>query len=249
MTTLSKPRIAVLLFPGTNCHEETAYAFQHATGQAGGDATIVLINELCDGTKRLSDFDASILAGGFSYGDHVAAGRIASIFLTSKLGDDVRQLLIDRKPILGICNGFQILTETGLLPSGTLGQRHVALLQNNSAVFEHRPVQLLFQNTECIFTRNLAGRTLMFPSAHAEGRISSSHGLNVACRYVDENGRPTEAYPANPNGSPMGIAGITDPTGLIFGLMPHPERAIEDWHASQDGRLIFHNLISYLNQS
>ncbi|MBU0598563.1 phosphoribosylformylglycinamidine synthase I [Patescibacteria group bacterium] len=244
---ISKPKIAILTTPGTNCHEETAYAVE----QAGGQAEILLIRYLLEGVQKIVDYQSLIIPGGFSWGDHIAAGRVAGVHLIARLREQI-QILLDRNaPIAGICNGFQILSETGLLPNRELGVRSLALLQNLSARFESRKVRLKFPQSGCIWTQGLADRTLVMPIpvAHAEGRLSRSDGIIPACYYIDEQEEATGDYPGNPNGSPEGIAGITDETGLIFGLMPHPERAVEEWHCSTDGRLIFSSLISFLNQS
>lgn len=247
MIIKQRPLVAILAAPGTNCHEETAYAVD----QAGGQSQIVLVTNLMEGSDELTNYASVIIPGGFSWGDHLAAGRIEGIHLVSCLKDQMKALLARKKPILGICNGFQVLAETGLLPHGTLGKRGLALLQNRSAVFESRIVRLVFKESDCIWTRGLAGQTFAFPIpvAHAEGRLSTREGVRPVCYYVDQSETATEEYAENPNGSPGGIAGITDESGLIFGLMPHPERAVEEWHCSTAGRQIFNNLISFLSES
>jgi phosphoribosylformylglycinamidine synthase len=248
----SRPTVAVLYAPGINCHEETAFAVEYA----GLQAKIVNFHNVLTGDENLVKYQAVVVPGGFSWGDHLGAGRIFGVHLIARTADQLSQLVEDGKPILGICNGFQVLVETGLLPNRTIGNRKVALLQNQSAVFESRWVDLLVMNSHSIWTKGLEGRVLRMPVAHGEGRLYWHCGDNlfknfekvgihpVVCYAKD--GRPTEEYPANPNGTVGGIAGICDSTGLIFGLMPHPERAVLPWHGSTDGMLLFKNLAEYL---
>src|SRR5690349_3860769 len=171
--------------------------------------------------------------------------------LVARLRGQLVRFLDAKKPLLGICNGFQVLTEAGILPGRTPGTRSMALLENQSARFEDRKVRMIVSNEKCIWTDGLAGRVLNMPSAHGEGRpFAGATALPPAIRavfhYGDEQGRPTADYPANPNGSPGAVAGITDETGLVLGLMPHPERASLPAHYSQDGLAIFCNLTKWL---
>ncbi|NLG83779.1 MAG: phosphoribosylformylglycinamidine synthase I [Firmicutes bacterium] len=236
------PKLGILYAPGTNCHEETAFAVEYA----GGRPAILLLDEVIARPRLILDYAALIIPGGFSYGDHLAAGRIFAVRFVHHLAEILREFLAGGRPILGICNGDQILMETGLLPAGTIGERHGALTRNRSARFEDRWVALAAAE-ETFWTAGLVGRPLRLPSAHGEGRlvVAPGDGLRVAFHYVDEKGRPTEAYPANPSGSPGGIAGIYDPGGLVLGLMPHPERAVLPVHGSQDGLGIFANLVRF----
>ncbi|MGQ9778418.1 MAG: phosphoribosylformylglycinamidine synthase I [Bacillota bacterium] len=236
------PKIGILYAPGTNCHEETAFAVEYA----GGRPAILLLDEAIARPRRLLDYAALIIPGGFSYGDHLAAGRIFAVRLIHHLAETIREFLATGRPILGICNGDQVLMETGLLPVGTIGNRQGALTQNRSARFEGRWVSLA-ATEETFWTAGLAGRILRIPSAHGEGRliVAPETKTRVAFHYVDEEGRPTETYPANPSGSPGGIAGIYDPSGLVLGLMPHPERAVLPVHGSQDGLGFFVNLVRF----
>ena len=240
---------AVLYSPGTNCYEETAAAIE----LAGGKAELVLLKDLLDGLKRLDNFQAAVIPGGFSYGDHLGAGRIFATMLVARLRDQLVRFLDAKKPLLGICNGFQVLTEAGILPGRTPGRRSLALLENQSARFEDRKVRMIVSNEKCIWTEGLAGRVLNMPSAHGEGRpFAGETGSPPAARavfhYGDDQGRTTMDYPANPNGSPNAVAGITDESGLVLGLMPHPERASLPAHYSQDGLSIFRNLNKWLKQ-
>jgi len=238
---------AVLYSPGTNCHEETAAAIE----LAGGKSEFVLLRDLLDGQARLDQYQAAVIPGGFSYGDHLGAGRIFATLLVAQLREQLVEFLAARKPLLGVCNGFQVLTEAGILPQRTPGERELALVANLSARFEDRKVRLLVSGEKCMWTESLAGQILEFPSAHGEGRplAHTTHGLSslhVVFRYGDANGNPTEHYPENPNGAPEAIAGVTDDTGLVLGLMPHPERASLATHSSQDGFRLFQNLVRYL---
>jgi phosphoribosylformylglycinamidine synthase len=243
---MSKAVTAVLYAPGTNCHEETIAAIE----LAGGQARLVLLRDLMDGRDRLENYQAAVVPGGFSYGDHLGAGRVFGIALVARLSQQLGAFLDQKKPMLGVCNGFQVLTEAGILPSRTPGKRSMALIENQSARFEDRKVQLAVSNEECIWTNGLAGKVLNMPSAHGEGRPlvceTGSNGTRVALRYVDSSGNPTMHYPENPNGAPGSVAGVTDKTGLILGLMPHPERASFPAQYSQDGLRVFQNLVAWL---
>jgi len=246
---MSQAITAILYAPGTNCHEETAAAIE----LAGGKAELVLLKDLIDGDKRLDDYQAAVVPGGFSYGDHLGAGRIFATMLVARLRDQLVRFLDAKKPLLGICNGYQVLTEAGILPGRTPGQRSMALLENQSARFEDRKVRLIVSSEPCVWTEGLEGQVLEMPSAHGEGRpLLCATNLPTATRavfyYGDENGRPTMDYPDNPNGSPGAVAGITDESGLVLGLMPHPERASLPGQYSQDGLRIFRNLAKWLKK-
>lgn len=238
-----KPTVAVLYGPGINCHEETAFALE----LAGLEAKVANLQDILNGDDDLTRYQAVVVPGGFSWGDHLGAGRIFGIHLVARLADQLEKLVEAGKPVLGICNGFQILVETGLLPNRTIGERDAALLQNKSATFESRWVELVVTDTDSIWTRGLDGRVLRMPVAHGEGRLYWENGNSIRPMLCySKDGQPTEEYPANPNGAPGGVAGICDSTGLIFGLMPHPERASLEWHGSADGMEIFNNLAHYL---
>jgi phosphoribosylformylglycinamidine synthase len=246
---MSQERTAILYAPGTNCHEETAAAIE----LAGGSAELVLLKDLIDGDCRLDDYQAAVIPGGFSYGDHLGAGRIFATMLVARLRDQLVRFLGAQKPLLGICNGYQVLTEAGVLPGRMPGRRTMALIENESARFEDRKVRLVVSTQKCVWTEGLPGQVLRMPSAHGEGRpLLSASGWSSETRpvfyYGDEHGRPTMDYPSNPNGSPGAVAGITDKSGLVLGLMPHPERASLPTQYSQDGLRIFQNLVKWLKQ-
>jgi phosphoribosylformylglycinamidine synthase len=240
---------AILYAPGTNCHEETAAAIE----LAGGKAKLVLLSDLIRGGTRLDDYQAAIVPGGFSYGDHLGAGRIFATMLVARLSEQLVGFLGAKKPLLGICNGYQVLTEAGILPGRTPGERAMALLENQSARFEDRKVSLIVSKQKCAWTEGLAGQTLEMPSAHGEGRHyfgapNAPANSRAVFHYGNRDGRTTMSYPDNPNGSPEAVAGVTDESGLVLGLMPHPERASLPGQYSQDGLKIFQNLVRLLKQ-
>ena len=167
LTPNTRPLVAVLYGPGINCHEETAFAVE----LAGLEARVVNFHDVMEGKDALTKYQALVVPGGFSWGDHLGSGRIFGLHLIARAADQLRELVDSGKPILGICNGFQILVETGLLPDGKVGTRGCALLQNKSAVLESRWVDLLVTDTQSIWTQGLEGRILRMPVAHGEGRL------------------------------------------------------------------------------
>lgn len=244
---MSQATTAILYAPGTNCHEETAAAIE----LAGGKAELVLLRDLLDGRVGLDKYQAAVVPGGFSYGDHLGAGRIFAMTLVAQLREQLVEFLDAKKPLLGVCNGFQVLTEAGILPSRSPGSRSMALIENQSARFEDRKVRLAVSVEKCMWTEGLEGQTLQMPSAHGEGRplfceSGDPESRRVVFRFADSDGRRTMAYPDNPNGAPDGVAGITDSSGLVLGLMPHPERASFPAQYSQDGLKLFKNLVQWL---
>ena len=246
---MSRPETAILYAPGTNCHEETAAAIE----LAGGTSELVPIRDLLDGRTRLSQYQAAVIPGGFSYGDHLGAGRIFGTMLVARLRDQLVEFLDAAKPLLGVCNGFQVLADAGILPARTPGKRSMVLLDNQSAHFEDRKINLVVSNEKSMWTEGLAGEVLKMPTAHGEGRplfcaTAQSPQARVAFRFSDPQGQPTHQYPENPNGAPAAVAGIMDATGMILGLMPHPERASLPAHYSQDGLKLFQNLVKWLRR-
>jgi phosphoribosylformylglycinamidine synthase len=246
---MKRVRVLILRAAGTNCDMETAFAFQ----LAGADTELVHVNELTSKRKKLDGFQILAIPGGFTYGDDIASGKILANELKFELEDGMRRFVKDGNLIIGICNGFQILVKAGLLPNlaGDLKTIDTTLTLNDSARFEDRWVYLKkfqipnskFQRnskfqipnskTACVWTEGIDD-VIYLPVAHAEGKFIpkddavlrrlKKEGM-IVFKYVDEKGKRAE-YPANPNGSVEGIAGICDPSGRIFGLMPHPERHI-----------------------
>ncbi|EPR30691.1 phosphoribosylformylglycinamidine synthase [Alkalidesulfovibrio alkalitolerans DSM 16529] len=223
---------------GTNCHKESA----HAARLAGADrADVVFFSDLRAGRVKLADYNLLIFPGGFLDGDDLGAAQAAALrwrYMADAEGrplvEDLKSFFDDGGLILGICNGFQLLVKLGLLPAigGDYFQRTASLSNNDSARFEDRWVWLAAnQKSPCVFTKGLD--RLYLPVRHGEGKLvfeddaamRAAMGANLhALSYVHpETGLPTEEYPFNPNGSPHGIAGLTDPSGRILGLMPHPE--------------------------
>lgn len=224
---------------------------------------MVHIKRLLDGSVRLDRYQILVIPGGFTYGDDISAGKILANELSLKLAEQLAAFHQADKLILGICNGFQVLVKAGLLPelNFTAGQQ-VTLVHNDSGKFEDRWVWLQIHASPSPFTRTTPGR-LYLPVAHAEGKfaVRSQEVLDqllanrqVVLTYVAADGSDA-AYPDNPNGSIMGIAGICDPSGRILGLMPHPERHIHPTHHPRwtregaapegDGATIFHNAVAY----
>lgn len=225
-----KPKVIVLTGYGINCDEETAFAFKIA----GAESEIIHVNDLISGEKKLENFQILAFPGGFSYGDDTGSGKALANKIRSNLWNDLIQFIGDKKLIIGICNGFQVLTNLGLLPSDERdwGKRELALRYNTSNRFQCRWVNLKIESDKCIFTKGIKNLTL--PVAHGEGlffaRDNILKSLNknnqVVLRYSKEGKKANGEFPFNPNGSLEDIAGVCDPTGRVLGLMPHPERAI-----------------------
>ncbi|MFI5457583.1 MAG: phosphoribosylformylglycinamidine synthase I [Isosphaerales bacterium] len=227
-----RPRAIVLRAPGTNCDEETADAWQ----RAGALAVTWHINRLIESQADLDRFQILTIPGGFSYGDDLGAGRILATRLRTALGEGLRRFHERGGLVLGICNGFQVLVRAGLLPGGPF-HCPTTLAPNDSGRFEDRWVRLLPRPGLSPFVT--FSDPIELPVAHGEGRYVTSDPAHpqllegtgqVVLQYADPGGRPTQDYPANPNGSARAIAGVCDPTGRIFGLMPHPERHLVPWH-------------------
>ncbi len=197
-----KPRVCVLRTDGTNCDEETAYAFE----KVGGEPRLVHVNELRSGEQSLRQYQALALPGGFSYGDDVASGKILAVELVSQLASEVQQFIDRDGLVIGICNGFQTLVRAGLLPFRHLGDMQVTLTINDSGRFECRWISMVAeQPSQCIFTHGIT-EPIELPVAHGEGKffahatdleLMEADGL-VALRYA-EYGKATMQYPANPN--------------------------------------------------
>jgi phosphoribosylformylglycinamidine synthase len=191
-----------------------------------------LIGRLLESSTLLDGAQLLTIPGGFSFGDDLGAGRILAARLGAVLGDAIRRFHDRGGLILGICNGFQVLARAGLLPGGDSAP--ATLAHNDSGRFESRWVRLKVEPGACAF---LSGREpIELPVAHGEGKFLMTDepaierleaAGQIVLQYADEDDKPTQSYPANPNGSARAIAGVCDPTGRILGLMPHPERHIE----------------------
>lgn len=239
---MSRPPVLIPHASGTNRDDEAAQAIR----LAGGEPTIAHVNELRSGTVRIADYAAILLPGGFSYGDALGAGGRLALELRTWFAEELATAASAGKPMLGICNGFQVLVKAGLLP-GPMGEtRSVTLTENAEGRFECRWVTLSVEPAcRSGWLGAIAGATMRCPIAHGEGRLAVADGASaerlenglVAFRYLADGARPTSrkpvaaagAYPANPNGSVNDIAGICDEGGTIVGLMPHPEDHVLDW--------------------
>lgn len=224
---MKKPRVCVLRSAGTNCDKETSFSFQ----KAGAVAELVHINQFSSRQKYLDDYQILAIPGGFSYGDDFGAGKILANELRYKLADDLKKFLKEGKLIIGICNGFQILVKSGLLPDSATLKQETSLIINDSGKFEDRWVYLRKLQSRCVWTNGLP-EVIYLPVAHGEGKfITKDNSVlerlkrngQIVFRYYYSKSRFAN-YPYNPNGSTWDIAGICDETGRILGLMPHPER-------------------------
>jgi phosphoribosylformylglycinamidine synthase I len=264
-------RVCIMRVGGTNCDAETKRAFD----DLGVRTEIVHLNELAQ-KRNLLDYSALVIPGGFSHGDYVRAGAILAKGIMVKLGKSLKEFVREERPILGICNGFQVLVEMGLLPGfeGIGRYPEAALATNNPIGYRCAWIYIKHENAgKCVFTRKVPkDKVLRIPVAHAEGRFIFSKErekpyLNrlydndqLVFRYCDRAGEYAEGeYPINPNGAFHDIAAICNPNGTILGLMPHPERAYYSWHLSDwtrresiskycDGRLIFESMVEYLEE-
>ena len=253
---MSKVKVLVMRAPGTNCDNETAFAFR----KAGAAADLIHVNRFISREKRLADYQIMVIPGGFIYGDDIAAGKILANEMKLKLGDDIQRFIDSGGLILGICNGFQVLAKSGFFGEvSPQGLPLFTLINNDTGRFECRWIHLLVnQKSNCVFTKGI--ERMYLPVAHGEGKLVAEPDviakLNVVVRYCDENGKTTMTYPDNPNGSMDGIAGVCDKTGRVFALMPHPERHIRGTQHPQwpkmgakengDGFPIFTNAVNWV---
>ena len=253
---MSVARVAVMQFPGVNCEAETARAVQ----RAGLDAEVFRWTRPA---RELAGFDAFVLPGGFSYQDRVRAGALAA---KDPLLDTLAERADQGAPVLGICNGAQVLVEAGLVPGR--GHVDVALARNrmpDRVGYYTRWVWCRVEESACVFTRGLAAGTLLpLPVAHGEGRFTSLHKGRLAelvtagqvpFRYARAGGEPAEEFPDNPNGADAAVAGLCNARGNVLALMPHPERAAElgqlsrgiggEWGQRRDRALAAHDAAGF----
>lgn len=263
------PRILVLRAAGINCDEETAAACE----LAGGSAERIHVNRIAENPERLLDYAALIVPGGFSYGDHLGAGKLLAVDLIHRIGAVLERFVEDGRPVLGICNGFQVLVKSGLLPGGrgaaedknnpAVRHQEVTLTDNVQGHYECRWVRMLPNPASpCIFTKGIE-HPFTLPIGHGEGRFVADDTMldaidgtaQIVLRYGTADDEVATAYPDNPNGSARSIAGLCNPRGTVFGLMPHPDRAYlpqlhPDWlrdrtRTTGDGLPIFRNMVRY----
>ena len=230
--SISKIKFGVVVFPGSNCDHDAYYAAKHVLHQ---DADFLWHKE-----TDLKDSDVIILPGGFSYGDYLRTGAIARF---SPIMSEVINFANNGGVVIGICNGFQVLCESGLLPG--------VLMRNASLLFACKHVSIRVEHTESRFTsKNVTGDVLNIPIAHGDGNYFAKPDMiqlledqqQILFRYCDKNGNISEE--ANPNGSVNNIAGIMNKNKNVMGMMPHPERACESELGSSDGTKIFESIIN-----
>jgi phosphoribosylformylglycinamidine synthase I len=248
-------KILVLTGDGINCERETARAFS----LAGADPKIVHINDLLERPKSIHDYQGMAFPGGFSFGDDLGSGQILALKLSLVLGDEFRLFVEAEKPVIGICNGFQALTKLGLLPQ-PFGTRTMALARNSGGHFMDKWVFLEPEKESvCIWTKGI-NASFPLPIRHGEGRIVFTRGEEDSLhRQYSQKGQIVLRYSEDVNGSYGRIAGVCDPKGLVFGLMPHPEAAISllqhpqstrlpDRNAPGPGLKFFQNCVAYLKE-
>lgn len=269
-------RVCVLRIEGTNCEQEAYDAFKMLGASPEKVHLKQLIGDCSPSMRRdLDDYQILMFPGGFSAGDYVRAGAIFASRIRSSLGHDVENFVSSGRPVLGVCNGFQILVELGLLPSFDeimSEEPQAALYTNDSGRFECRPTYLKHENHgKCVFTSLLPrGEIVLFPCAHAEGNLRFpaereseilqrlEENDQIVFRYVDADGAYA-GYPWSPSGTLANIAGICNPDGNVLGLMPHPERVMfryqhPDWTREQDpnapgdGRVIFASALEHVSK-
>jgi len=270
----SEINVGVVRIEGTNCEDESAAAFS----SLGCNAEKIHLKQLLGDVEKskcrnLMDYDALYFPGGFSSGDYVRAGAIFASRVKSGLQSQVDEYINEGRPVLGVCNGFQILVEMGALPgtkSGTSAIPDAVLHTNDSSRFEARHVHLRVEsNSQSLFTKNYeTNQILSIPNAHAEGKLMMSQekfeeldkNNQIAFRYCSPEGELNPGYPWNPNGVAHDIAGITNPKGNVLGMMPHPERVFHGWQHTDwtssgmnpegpgDGRPLFQGVVDFLCQ-
>ena len=223
--TAMTPHTLILRTAGTNCDRELAHAFE----LAGATTQTMHLHELIESPKKLEGFDIVGFPGGFSYGDDIAAGRILANRLRHRLYEPLLAAIDRGVPMFGPCNGFQVLVKLGLLPDPHAGGQRVTLAHNTSGRFIDRWTPVSVQtDSPCLWTQGLDDHDL--PMAHGEGRLAADPGV---LDQLEAQGQVPLRYRDNPNGSARDIAGLCDPTGRVFGLMPHPERYLHPTHHPQ----------------
>jgi phosphoribosylformylglycinamidine synthase I len=262
-----KPKALILLANGTNRDQDVAEALT----LCGADPKIVPLITLRNDKKYWTDFQILVLPGGFSYADALGAGKLLAIDMQSYFSNEIQKFVAAGKPVIGICNGFQALVKSGILPgengdsNGEKKKERATLTFNVGGHFECRWVTLRPVSQKCVWTKNLSG-LIECPIAHGEGnfQVSSqsllstiSLGDQIALTYVRADGMPASGkYPANPNGSILDVAGICNPEGNVLGLMPHPENHIHPFQhprwrrgvVRNSGLLLFKNGVKYAEE-
>ncbi|MBM7580423.1 phosphoribosylformylglycinamidine synthase subunit PurQ [Jeotgalibacillus terrae] len=221
-------KFAVIVFPGSNCDIDMYHAVKDELGEE--------VEYVWHDEADLTQFDGVLLPGGFSYGDYLRSGSIARF---SNVMSEVVKAAEEGKPVLGVCNGFQILLEAGLLPG--------AMLRNQGLKFICRPVELEVVNNETMFTQAYQkNERITVPVAHGEGNYFCDADT---LKQLEANGQIAFRYADNPNGSLLSIAGITNEKGNVLGMMPHPERAVDELLGSADGLKLFQSIVKHWRDS
>ncbi|MEH7107757.1 phosphoribosylformylglycinamidine synthase subunit PurQ [Bacillus sp. JJ1764] len=221
-------RFAVIVFPGSNCDVDMYHAIKDELGEE--------VEYVWHDTESLDEFDGVLLPGGFSYGDYLRTGAIARF---SKVMKEVVKAAEAGKPVLGVCNGFQILLEVGLLPG--------AMRRNESLSFICKPVELIVENNQTMFSGAYQqGQTITVPVAHGEGNYYCDEETLAELRANDQI---VFTYKHNPNGSLEDIAGIVNKKGNVLGMMPHPERAVDELLGGADGLKLFQSIVKAWRES
>ncbi|PFI78918.1 phosphoribosylformylglycinamidine synthase subunit PurQ [Bacillus cereus] len=215
-------KFAVIVFPGSNCDVDMFHAIKDELGEE--------VDYVWHDTENLDEYDAILLPGGFSYGDYLRCGAISRFANVMKA---VQKAAEQGKPILGVCNGFQILVESGLLPG--------ALMRNENLKFMCRTVQLRVENNETMFTSQYGkDEVINIPIAHGEGNYYCDE---ATLKQLEENNQIAFRYVENPNGSVSDIAGIVNEKGNVLGMMPHPERAVDELLGGAEGLKVFQSIL------
>lgn len=224
-----KPKVLILTGYGINSEEETAFVFN----QTGSESEIVHINDLIDGHKNLGDYQIMAFPGGFSYSDDTGSGNALANKIRNNLTEQILNFAKADKLVIGICNGFQMLTNLGLVPGfdGNYGEQKMALMHNNTTRHQCRWIHMKASSQKCVWTRDI--NIMHLPISHGEGNFYCEPEVlkrlqdqdQIAFTYCHPDGSPANGqFPTNPNGALADIGGICDESGRIFGMMPHPER-------------------------
>lgn len=248
------PHFLVITGDGINCERETAQAFKLAKAKA----TIMHINDLLEDPKALSSYQGMAFPGGFSFGDELGSGQVLAMKMKHRLGDEFKKFVESKKAIIGICNGFQVLVKLGLLPDKSF-QQSMALTFNEGGSFIDKWEKVKVESKLCAWTHLLQGEIFGLPIRHGEGRVAFDKEIEKnAISSLKAKDQIVLRYQENPNGSANNIAGICDESGLVFGLMPHPEAALYDFHRDDNvvgktmtpsyGAKIFDSIVTYLQE-
>lgn len=247
-----KPKFLILAGDGINCERESAKAIEYA----GGEAKIVHINDLVADSRMLGSFQGLFIPGGFSFGDELGSGLILATKIKHQLADEFKEFVQRGGAVLGVCNGFQVITKLGLLPF-PFEVRSAALAHNESGQFMNRWASMkVSTSTTCKWLEPIRGETLNLPVRHGEGRLLFSS--QEVHQKVKDLSLDCLKYSEDINGSTDRIAGLTDPSGMILGMMPHPEAFLtmataknptKNFDAPGDGAKIFKSMLTYLLES